>query len=70
MRKKIQNQHISEGIEIRGRSFDSGALQIRNNMLAEMGKVRNSGYGYTEVLRLLGMKESLEVIIAEGVWKL
>ena len=47
-----------------GRSSGSGALQ---KMLAEKGKVRSSRSGYTEVLRLLGTKESLEVLIAEGI---
>ena len=41
--RKDQSQRIAERIEIRSRSFDSGALQIRKKMLAEMGKARSSG---------------------------
>ena len=62
-RKKNQSQRIAERIEIRSRSSDSGALQIRKKMLAEMGKTRSSGSGCTEVLGLLGTKEILEAII-------
>ena len=47
---------MAERTEIRGRNPDSDALQIKNNMLAEMGKVRSSGSGYTEVLRFAGNK--------------
>ena len=62
-RKKNQSQRIAERIEIRSRSSDSGALQIRKEMLTEMGKARSSGFGCTKDLGLLGTKEIVEVLI-------